>query len=146
MGLFASLFSPEKVQETSSGKAGVVVLTGFARFDQSIRGVQRFQSALEAICGPRASRGVNRLETARLILENNNPGDKNAVRVEIRGRQVGYLMPEAAIQFRRELKARNMPKANGQCQAAIRGGWASSDGRKGSYEVWLDLPNFATLD
>lgn len=101
-----------------------------------------YQAALEAICGARVSRGVNKLETARLILEDRNPSDKKAVRVEIRGRQVGYLTRDIAILYRRQLVAMNKPRANGQCQAAIRGGWVSADGRKGSYEVWLDLPTF----
>jgi hypothetical protein len=47
---------------------------------------------------------------------------KNAVRVEIRGKRVGYLSPEAAIQYRRQLIARGKPNANGQCQAVIKGG------------------------
>lgn len=138
MGLFASLFS-SIVEEKPSRKKETVVLTGLARFDHQIMGEERFQAALEAICGPRVARGVNQVETAHLVPEDKTAQDKNAVRVEIRGRQVGYLTPNAAVQFHRQLKAKNMPNANGQCQAVIRGGWVSSDGRKGPYEVWLDM-------
>ena len=129
-----------KVQEKPSGKKEVLVLTGAAKFEQEIIVEDHHQGALEAICGSHVARGVNRFETARLLLEDKNPRDKNAVRVEIRGKQVGYLKPEDAILYCQQLIAQGLPKAIVQCQAVIRGGWLSSDGRKGPYEVWLDLP------
>jgi hypothetical protein len=134
MGLFASLFS-SKAPEQPSVKKEVAILIGIGNFELEIAGAERYQTALESICGPRVSQAVNRFETVWLISE-----DKNAVRVEMRGKQVGYLSPEAARLYHEQLKARGMPKANGQCQAVIRGGWLSSDGRKGPYQVWLDLP------
>jgi hypothetical protein len=73
-------------------------------------------------------------------LEDKNPHDQNTVRVEILGKQIGYLSPKVTILYRQLLIARGMPKGNGQCAAVIRGGWVSSDGRKGPYYVWLDLP------
>ena len=139
MGLFTSLFS-SKVQEQPSGKKEVAIMMGTGNFELEIVWELHYQAALEAICGPRVPKGVNRLETAWLILEDNNPHDKNAVRVEIRSKKVGYLSREAAMLYRQQLKARGMPKANGQCQAVIRGGWVSSDGRKGPYSVRLDIP------
>jgi hypothetical protein len=140
MGLFTSLFSP-KVQQKPAVKKELVMLIGNAKFELEITGEERFQTALEAICGPRSPRGVNRLETAWLILEDLNPRDKNAVCVVIRGKRIGYLSPETAIQYRRQLIARGKPRADGQCQAVIKGGWISSDGRKGPYCVWLDIPS-----
>ena len=139
MSLFTNLFS-SKVPQAPIGKQDVFVLTGGLKFEVEITTDERYQVALEAICGPRVARGVNRFETARLIAEDKNPRDKNAVRVEIRGKQVGYLSPGTSISYRQQLISRGVPKANGQCQAVIRGGWISSDGRKGDYEVWLDLP------
>jgi hypothetical protein len=139
MGLFTNLFS-SKVPQKPSGKQEVLILAGGLKFDLEVTGEERYQAALEAIGGPRVARGVNRFEIARLLLDDKNPYDKNAVRVEIRGKQVGYLSPEAATRYRQQLIARGRPNANGQCQAVIRGGWISSDGRTGAYEVWLDLP------
>lgn len=133
MGLFTSLFS-SKVSEQPSGKNEVAVLMGIGNFDMEIAGTAHYQATLEAICGPRVSNGVNRFETAWLILD-----DKNRVRVEMRRKLVGYLSPEDANLYCELLKARGMPKAIGQCQAAIQGGWVSSDGREGPYQVWLDL-------
>lgn len=142
MGLFTSLFSSQ-VQEQPSGKKEVALLMGIGNFDLEIIGEAHYQAALEAICGPRVHNGINRFETAWLIMDDQNPRDKNAVRVEIRRKLVGYLSPEAAILYRQQLKARGTPKAHGQCQAVIRGGWVSSDGRKGPYRVSLDILSLA---
>jgi hypothetical protein len=140
MGLFTNLFSPKVVQKPPV-KKDLVMFIGNTKFELEIAGQEYYQAALEAICGPHVPRGVNRFETAWLILEDIHPNGKNAVRVEMRGKKVGYLSPEAAIQYRRQLIARGKPNANGQCQAVIKGGWISSDGRKGPYCVWLDIPN-----
>lgn len=140
MGLFTNLFS-SKAQQKPSVKKEIVILIGNAKFELEITEEERYQAALEAICGPRVARGVNRFETAWLILDDQNPRDKNAVCIVIRGKRVGYLSAEAAILYRRQLIARGQPRADGQCQAAIKGGWISSDGRKGPYCVWLDIPS-----
>ena len=141
MGIFTSLFG-SKVQAQSPARKEIAVLVGVAKFEIEVQVGEQHQATLEAICGPRKSKGVNRLETARVILEQKNPLDKNAVRVELRGKPVGYLRHEDAILCRQQLIARGQPHADGQCQATIRGGWISSDGRKGDFEVWLDLPNW----
>jgi hypothetical protein len=132
MALFTNLFSSKARHQD---KREAVVTIGNSRFDVVIIEEMNYQAALETIGGPRVPMGVNRFETAWLILE-----DKNRVRVEIHGRKVGYLDAEAVIQYRKQLTARGKPKADGQCQALIRGGWVSSDGRKGSYSVSLDIP------
>jgi len=139
MGLFTSFFS-SIVPEQPSVTKEVVFLSGGGNYKQELVGEARYQDALETICGPRVRQGGNRFETAWLILEDRNAHDKNAVRVEFRRKPVGYLNRKAAILYREQLKARGAPNANGQCPAVIKGGWLSSDGRKGPYEVWLDLP------
>ena len=138
MGLSTGLFS-SKAQQLP-GREKVVFLLGLGNFDLKIVGIAAFQAALETICGPHRLEGVKRFETAGLIVEDENPREKNAVRVEIRRQPVGYLSREAASLYRQQLEARGTPNAVGQCQAIIRGGWVSSDGRKGPYEVWLDIP------
>jgi hypothetical protein len=141
MGLFTNLFA-SKAPEQPSSKKELVYLMGAAKFELEITGGEQYQSALEVLCGARVPRGVNLYETASLKLDDKTPQAKHAVRVEIRGKQVGYLSPEAASLFRQQLMARGMPKGVGQCAAVIRGGWISSDGRKGPYEVWLDFPTW----
>ena len=139
MGLFASLFV-SKAPERPSGKKDVVYLMGPANFRLEIIGEDQYQAALEAICGPHLPKGVHLYETASLILEDKNPHDQNAVRIEIQRKHVGYLSPETAMLLRAQLKAKGRPKSIAQCAAVIRGGWVSSDGRKGDFCVWLDLP------
>ena len=51
-------------------------------------GESHYQSALAAICGPRSEVGEYREVTARLMLEDNNQYDANAVAVQIDGRKV----------------------------------------------------------
>lgn len=137
MSLFTSLFS-SKPAEQSSGKKELVYLMGIGSYKVEILREEHYQTALEAICGPRRTQGVNSFETASLIVDN-----KNAVRVEIRRKHVGYLNPVVASLFRQQLAARGMPKGIGQCSAVIRGGWLSSDGRKGPFKVFLDLPTWS---
>jgi hypothetical protein len=139
MGIFTNLFSP-KTQAKTSGRNEIIALTAGLKFELEVVGTEQYQSVLQAIGGPRAPRGVSRFETAQLILDNKNPNDPNAVYVEIRGKKVGSLHLEDAIRYRHRLIVKGTPNAIGQCQAVIRGGWLSSDGRQGDYEVWLDLP------
>jgi hypothetical protein len=139
MGIFTNLFSP-KAQEKPSGKKEIISLTDGLKFGLEVVETEQYQSILEALSGGRTPRGIRRFETAQLILDNRNRQDPNSVCVEIRGKQVGSLHPEDAIRYRHQLIVKGTPTAIGQCQAVIQGGWISSDGRKGDYEVWLDLP------
>jgi hypothetical protein len=140
MGLFTSFFSfisPEK----PSGKPDIFVLIGSTKYEGQVMGDAQHQAALESICGRRVQRGVRRFETVWLVPEQKTLRDKYKVRVEIRGRAVGYLRPQDAMRYRQDLSAKGMLNAIGECQAMITGGWVSSDGRKGNYEVWVDLPS-----
>jgi hypothetical protein len=139
MGIFTNLFSP-KTQEKASSRKAIISLTGGLKFELEVAEAEQYQAALEALGGARVPKGISRFETAQLILDNKNPRDPNSVCVEIRGKQVGCLHLEDAIRYRHQLIVKGTPNAIGQCQAVIRGGWISSDGRKGDYEVWLDLP------
>ena len=140
MGIFTNLLSLNGQAKPSSRK-DIVVLLGAAKFEHDVLVGEEHQAALEVICGKRIPRGVNRFETARLFVEDKNRYDINAVRVEIRGKTVGYLVPVDAVAFREHAAGKGLPKAIGECQAVIHGGWISSDGRKGDYEVSLDLHN-----
>jgi hypothetical protein len=96
MGLLTSIFS-SIVPEPLSATKEVVFLSGGGNYELELVGAARYQNALETICGPRVPKGINRFETAWLILEDRNVHDKNAVRVEFRRKPVGYLSQEAAI-------------------------------------------------
>lgn len=141
-----AFFSPKPnhfvktLDESKPTEPDVATLKGNQEFALEVVGESHYQEALEQICGPRTRNSVEQLHTALLILEDENPFDKNAVRVEIKEKTVGYLSRKVAIIYRQQLKAGGMPKANGECQAVIKGGWQKSNGEIGSYGVWLDIP------
>lgn len=118
-------------------------LVGTGDYAIPIVGESYYQENLAAICGPRKAKGEKRTVEARLIFEDNNPKDKNAIRVEIEGKHVGYLSRELAVQYRRQVKKLNYMGATGVCSAQIRGGWRRTTDEgvdEGHYGVWLDIP------
>ncbi len=75
------------------------------------------------------------------MLEDDNPIDDQAVRVEIKGLRIGYLSREHARTYRSWF---GLAGAGGQrrarCSALVRGGWDRGAGDTGDYGVSLDLP------
>jgi hypothetical protein len=135
MDFFKRLFPPKKPEEPDE-----VELSGKGEFDLEIVGESYYQDALEEICGPRKRQGEKLMIEATLILEDDNKFDRgNAVRVEIQGKQVGYLSKDVAKAYRQIMKKAGHPKAISTCQALIKGGWEKEDST-GSYGVWLDIP------
>jgi hypothetical protein len=102
-------------------------------------GESNYQGALEAICGGRSPDGVEKYVKANLVLEDSNPYDENAVRVDIDGSTVGYLSRHAARTYRERLKANDVTSKSAQCSAVIRGGWDRGRNDKGHFGVRLDL-------
>lgn len=80
-------------------------LQGNDNFDLEVVGEASYQSNLEVICGPKKPEGENKLVEALLILETNNPHDRNAVRVDIQGKTVGYLPRGEAKDLRKIFEA-----------------------------------------
>lgn len=115
-------------------------LEGPRRFKVAVVGESHYQGNLEAICGSRSYDGENRIVEACLVLEDSNPFDDQAVRVDIEGRPVGHLNREMARQYRAKLTEAGFAGVDAYCNARIRGGWDRGGGDRGSYGVWLDLP------
>lgn len=80
-------------------------LPGPGQFDVGIVGESHYQVALEAICGPRTQEGDDRVVEAWLVLENTNPYDALAVRVDINGYPVRYISRANARAYREQLDA-----------------------------------------
>lgn len=76
---------------------------------------------------------------AKLIPDNNNQYDSNAVRIEIDNLTVGHLSRECAIQFRAFLVNNGLNETDiTSCFASIIGGHTKA-GRKTSYGIVLDF-------
>ena len=73
-------------------------------------------------------------------MENSNPYDALAVRVDILGNTVGYLSRDYARRFRRWLKRNGHRAKCAHCQANVRGGWYRGANDEGHFGVFLDLP------
>ena len=102
-------------------------------------GESHYQDAFERICGPRDEDGENREVVAVLSLDNDNPYDSDAVRVEVNGRTVGYLNRQDAKVYRELLSAAGCTDSL-QCLGLIRGGWERGRRDRGHYGIYLDLP------
>ena len=139
MGLFSRLSGSRPNSNAQSPESDEVELTGNGKFALEVVGESHYQQNFAKICGHRKESGENLLIDANLILEDNNPYDKNAVRVDIAGLTVGYLSREVACLYREQIRLGGHPKAVGSCKAKIKGGWERK-GKIGNYGVWLDIP------
>jgi hypothetical protein len=113
-------------------------LLGDGLFRVEVVGESHYQDALEAICGGRTEAGVRHDCTALLVPEPTNRFDRNATRVDIDGRTVGYLPRFDAIGYRDGLQLARIPWRPLKCQAVIRGGWQRR-GDLGQFGVMLDM-------
>src|SRR5947207_8334420 len=96
MGFFGRLFGVGQSPLASAPRAERIDLEGSGAFTLAIVGESHYQQALEQICGPRSDEGEDRRVEAGLVLEDGNPYDALAVRVDIQGLTVGYLSREHA--------------------------------------------------
>src|SRR5918999_42982 len=88
MSLFAKLANLCGLRTSEVPEVGTVAgltsmplrLEGNGAFAVSVVGESRYQSALEAVCGPRTRDGVDRLVEVGLSKEDNNVYDPQAVR------------------------------------------------------------------
>ncbi len=108
-------------------------------FAVEVVGESNYQQALETICGGRSRDGAEEHITATLVLEDSNPHDKNAVRVDIAGNTVGYLSRPDARSYRQRLKQNGDDSSKQTCRALIRGGWDRGRNDRGNFGVRLDL-------
>ena len=74
-------------------------LPGPGTFEIEVVGESHYQEALVQICGGRSEESARFVTTAVLVLDDDNPYDAKAVRVEIDGHAVGHMSRENARQF-----------------------------------------------
>lgn len=114
-------------------------LDGNGSFSLEVVGEANYQRNLERVCGGRTRECQDRVVTAVLVLEDDNPYDPRAVCVTIDGWTVGYLPREKARAFRARLRRDGIRGYEFPCKASIRGGWDRGDGDWGYFGVWLDV-------
>ena len=130
------------IRARQSGTPLVPRLVGTGKFAVEVVGNRDEAGGLEAICRSRTEGGIDMLLRARLILENDDKFERQAIRVSIRGHTVGYLARANARDFRRAAMYVGLGRTLVfECAAVIRGGRDSDHGTCGNYSVWLDLPN-----
>jgi hypothetical protein len=113
-------------------------LAGDGLFRVEVVGESHYQAVLEEICGGHTEKGVRHDCVAMLVPEPENPHDRNAIRVDINGRTVGYLSRADAVGYRDGLNLAGAAIHPLRCRAVIRGGWKRPDGL-GYFGVMLDL-------
>ena len=126
-------------QKTSEANQETIQLPTAGRFAFEVVGESNYQKALEKICGGRTEDSAEKMVTARLVLEDNNPYDDQAVRVDIEGAVVGYLAKQNARKYRDFLRRGGHGKVIGTCEAKIIGGWERAHDDRGSFGVKLNL-------
>lgn len=124
-GIGANQLHKEEVSRTPIGKFDVIVV-----------GVTYYQKALEKICHNKREEGIEMLVPAKIVPEENNLYDSNAVRIEIEGETVGYLSRVNAFKWRGKMISEGFSDAV-TCPAKIR--WDRAFTEEGSYGVWLDV-------
>jgi hypothetical protein len=108
-------------------------------FSLPIVGESHYQEALEAVCGGRDEDGVDRVLDACLTLEDSNPYDPQAVRVDIGGKTVGYLSRDDARRFRQKRAEDSQTADTTPCKARVKGGWDRGADDRGNFGVWLNI-------
>jgi hypothetical protein len=132
-------FSNAKVAELVKASAlnpdlSAVYLEGDGRFRIPVVGESFCDQAFLEICGPRRPDGYELVVDAALIPENDNRHDTKAVRIEVKGKKVGYLSRSMARRYRMRFGRRTV-----YCRAKIVGGWDRGGGDAGHFGVRLDL-------
>lgn len=109
----------------------MIVIDDTGVYPLEVVGESRYQRNLDAIAGPdNDGAGVDLVRQAYIVVEQNNPNDSNALRVDVNQLAVGYLPRDLAAVLSPALRANGLVAV--QTFAHITAGF---DG--GSYSVWL---------
>ena len=115
-------------------------IKGPGMFACEVVGESHYQDAIEFVAGGRKPEPARMKVTANLVCEHDNPHDKNAVRVDICGRTVGYLDRATAKSYRAQIEQQGVGRLTLSADALIVGGWDRGNGDRGHFGVKLDLP------
>jgi hypothetical protein len=127
-------FFPPRGVELDWHWSEAMPLVGSRNFATKVVGESFYDNNLHELCGPAEDPMRQFAKTAILTLENDNPYDRNSVRVDMDGLTVGHLSRNDARRFRAACAGRN--PNHFECAALLISlrGHAASD-----YGVRLDL-------
>lgn len=115
-------------------------IRGPGKYRVDVAGESFYDESFKELVGDRTISGARIEVAARLELCDDNPYDKQAVRVTIKGYQVGHLSREDARAFRRLVRYGALAEHEEfACAARICGGWDRGEGDTGHFGVRLDL-------
>lgn len=117
---------------------GLPVITGQGAYSYDVVGESHYQQHLDRIAGGKKEHTHFLPVAAVLVMEDDNPTDPKAVRVDIDGEPVGYLSRDDARNFRQRLKRRHLAARVVACDAVITGGYRNGT-RESHFGVRLDL-------
>lgn len=122
------------------GCTDVPFMRGPAAYRVDVAGESFYEESFAELCGERTIEGIRLEVTAQLELCDDNPHDNRAVRVTIKGHQVGHLSREDARAFRRLVRYGALAEHEVfECAALICGGWDRGEKDIGNFGVRLDL-------
>jgi hypothetical protein len=124
-----------RIRSRQHGTVVVPRLVGTGQYAVEVVAKSDCVGGLDEVCRSKTEGGVDMMLRARLILESDDRFERQAIRVSIKGRTVGYLPRANARDFRRAAMYVGLGRTLiFECAAIVRG---SAD----HYSVWLDLPN-----
>lgn len=126
MGVFQKIFN-----SFALGKPEEVTVVTRREFPLDVVGESFYGKSFAKICGGDVPEdGVSIVEMCRVIPEDDNEHDENAVRVELRGLKVGHLSRDNAKRYRKKYGT-NVA----ECYACLTGGFVLEDGERADYRV-----------
>lgn len=140
MGWFSRLFGTGGTPAAPRRRPAPRLLAGKSNgyFDRDVVGESHHQDRLLSVCGGYRRDFQEVPVRAWLHLEDDNPHDANAVRVDIAEGPVGYLPANVAKRFRRELAKADISMPV-EVAAQVVGGWRTNQHDAGSFGVKLDF-------
>lgn len=121
-------------QTTSLVDGNIITLPDDGRYDLLMVGTSHYYDTIKELYGETKGNYHNR---ARLISEIDNSHDKNAVRVEIDGKQVGFLSSADATKYRRKLS--QWGHVNATCECRVKISTKSAENDRVLFFVRLDV-------
>ena len=145
--LFGSKSSKEnkiKEQRLKAPVSGPHVVTNLKSYPSEIVGESFYQNNLKIITGGFKRDSQTHDLPGLISLDPDNQYDKNAVRVDIEGKIVGFLPKDQALRVGAIMKDQGVTCA--AVDARIRGGWRTNQHDEGQFGVCLRMPTTGWID